>query len=187
MTPYPVLSELHRGGDGRLWWGRFRLCCWYISPQSFLTAGFHFLGYWLAEILSYIRHGPGSFSLCLRVNQYYQERTMNQKVLLFEAEVLGPCPALCATFPLLDCHVSLSQWGLVYLTHVFPASWGKKMYAKYPFIHIRKVFLWVFLLKFLFTGVSYTRNKKVEVFRSQNSVSYSSYPAHAMFPTFSAA
>lgn len=98
----PVLSQLQRSWDGRDWWGWFNLCLWLVSFQSFPTVDFQFLGYELAGVLSCLSHDPGSFSLCLSVNQYFKGRTVDQKLLCLRVEALGPCPPfLLTTDPLL--------------------------------------------------------------------------------------
>lgn len=74
-----------------------------LTIQPFPIPGFQFLGYWLAGILSCLSRDPGSFSLCLNVNQYVSnERTVNQKFSFLRMEAQGPAHAfLLSSFPLL--------------------------------------------------------------------------------------
>lgn len=72
-----------------------------LTIQPFPTPGFQFLGYWLAGILSCLSRDPGSFSLCLNVNQYVsKERTVNQKLFFSKGGGSGSRSCLSAV-PLL--------------------------------------------------------------------------------------
>lgn len=67
VAQLPVPGKVRWEGLGR--W--FKLCLWFLSSRPFPTVSFHFLGCWLAEVLSCLRHDPGSFSLYLHWNPYF--------------------------------------------------------------------------------------------------------------------
>ena len=102
----PLLSQHQRSWDGRGWWGWFNLCLWLVSFQSFPTVGFQFLGYQLAGVLSCLSHDPGSFSLCLSVNQYFKGRTVDQKLLFFEGGGSGTLSSLSTDY----CPFARLEW-----------------------------------------------------------------------------